>query len=107
MCAYDEDMRYVIAIALSCSAAIASAELVRPSLTQAPLVPKLHLDVNSVFDRAMNAAHLGLTDGKVKLLRTRHGQREDVAARIGRGAHVMPVFDVNFHAASFLTRFVF
>jgi hypothetical protein len=86
---------------------IAHAELIRPALTQAPLLPKLRLDLDSVFERAMGAAHVGLTDGKVKFLRVRRGQREDVSALLGRAVRVMPVVDLSFTAASLMTRFVF
>ncbi len=85
----------------------ARAEAPRGLLAPAPAAARLKLDMDSVFERAMGAAHVGLTDGKVKFLRVRNGQREDVAAPVGRHARVMPVVDLNFHAASLLTKFVF
>ena len=90
------------------SASIARAEQSRaPFALRLPTIAQRQFDLDSVFERAMGAAHVGLTDGKVKFLRTRHGQREDVAALIGRGARVQPLFDLNLRAASFLARFVF
>jgi hypothetical protein len=100
-------MKSAVVVAALCAFSAAHADLVRPTLTQTPLVPKLHLDLDSVFERAMGAAHVGLTDGKVKFLRVRRGQREDVAAMLGRGVRVMPVVDLSFSAASLLTRFIF
>jgi hypothetical protein len=99
-------MRWIVAGALF-FCGLAHAEMNHALLTLRPTAPRLRFDLDSVFERALGAARVGLTDGKVKFLRVRNGQREDVAAPIGRGARVMPVVDLSFHTASFLTRFVF
>ncbi len=64
-------------------------------------------DVNGAFSGIMDAAGVGVSSGKIMLLRrSATGQREAVAVMVGT-ARLMPLFDVNLGGASALIRFAF
>ena len=76
------------------------------SVAPAPAAKK-NIDMDGVFDRMMNAVGVGLTSGKIKLLKSsRCGLREDVSAQLGK-SRVMPLFDVNFRSASIFAQVSF
>ena len=100
-------MKYLIALALLAHSSGAHADAPAPMRLPAPPPARRALDMDGVFDRIMTAAGVGLTSGKIKLLRPmRCGKREEVATTLGK-SKLMPLFDVNFHGASLFAHVTF
>ena len=65
------------------------------------------LDLDSVFDRVIGAVRLGVSAGKLVLLRrASDGRREELAVDVGK-SRLTPLFDVSTGGASALLRFRF
>jgi hypothetical protein len=62
-------------------------------------------DVDSAFTRAIGAAGLGISSGKLVLMRA--GGREEVGLAIRGGARFTPLFDVSLSGASAVVRLSF
>ncbi len=103
-------MRCFIALSLLSFAGRAGAELVSgasPFTALPPSTARRTLDMDGVFDRVMSAAGVGLTSGKIMLLRPmRAGRREQVATTVGK-ARLMPLFELNFGGASIFAHVTF
>ena len=96
-------MKCLITLSLFAFAGVAAAETLGAqsmlkALPSTAARPSFNMD--GVFDRVMSAAGVGLTSGKIMLLRPmRCGRREQVAVNMGK-SRLMPLFDLNFHGAS-------